>query len=308
MKKVLITGGTGFLGSNIIKNLNKDFKITSISRKKITQNRLPRVEYLFFDISKYNLTRKFLKKKKFDFIINCCGNINHSQKKETFNAHLKAVKNLIKTFKNKKIEKFIQIGSCLEYGNSKSPQSESLFCLPQSNYGKAKYLASKEIAKNFPNSYLILRLYQIFGPLQKLDRLIPITIDSCLKNETFSCTKGNQLRDFLFIDDFINLIKKILKSRNSDIKGIYNVGSGNPYKVNFIIKKINKLVKKGDPQFGKIKMRKDEIMKLYPSIQKVKKEFKWSPNINIVKNLNKTINHYKKIKTLLKTKKDYKCS
>jgi nucleoside-diphosphate-sugar epimerase len=296
MKKLLITGGTGFLGSNIIKNLNKDFKITSISRKKITKNYLPRVEYLFFDISKYNLTRKFLKKKEFDFIINCCGNINHSQKKETLDAHLKAVKNLIKIFKKKKIKKFIQIGSCLEYGNLKSPQSESSFSQPQSNYGKAKYLASKEIAKNFPNNHLILRLYQIFGPLQKLDRLIPITIDSCLKNETFSCTKGNQLRDFLFIDDFINLIQKILKNRNSDTKGIFNVGTGKPYKVNFIIKKINELVKKGDPQFGKIKMRTDEIMKLYPSIKKVKKEFKWQPNMNIAKNLYKTINHYRKNK------------
>ena len=105
MDKVLITGGTGFLGSHLIRSLNKEYSVTSVSRKKKNQKRIPKVKYLFFDIAKYSLAKKYLEKKNFDFIINCCGNINHNKKTETYNAHLKVVKNLIKTLKkkNKKI-------------------------------------------------------------------------------------------------------------------------------------------------------------------------------------------------------------
>ncbi|MDA9684762.1 NAD-dependent epimerase/dehydratase family protein [Candidatus Pelagibacter bacterium] len=296
MKKVLITGGTGFLGSHLIRNLYKEYKVTSISRKKILKQKLiTKVKYLFFDISKYNLVKKNLEKKKFDFIINCCGNINHNNKIETYDAHLKVVKNLIKIFKNKKIKKFIQIGSCLEYGSLKSPQKENERCVPNSNYGNAKYLAAKAIKKNFPKNYLILRPYQIFGPSQKLDRLIPMTIHSCLNNKSFFCTSGSQERDFLYIDDFVKLIKTILKKNSQINNNIFNVGSGKPYKVKFIIKKIKTKIKKGKPQFGKIKMRKDEIMKLYPSIKKIKNQLKWFPKTNIDKALSKTIQYYKKL-------------
>ena len=300
MDKVLITGGTGFLGSHLIRSLNKEYSVTSVSRKKKNQKRIPKVKYLFFDIAKYSLAKKYLEKKNFDFIINCCGNINHNKKTETYNAHLKVVKNLIKTLKKKKIKKFIQIGSCLEYGSIKSPQRENEICKPNSNYGNAKYFATKLIKKNFPQNYLILRPYQIFGPLQKLDRLIPITINSCLNDKSFACTNGSQLRDFLYITDFVKLIKIILKKHHQINYGIFNVGSGKPYKVSIIINKIKNKIKKGTPQFGKIKMRKDEIIKLYPSIKKIKKQFQWYPETNIDKALNKTIQYYKKLHLYLK--------
>ena len=74
----------------------------------------------------------------------------------------------------------------------------------------------------------------------------------------------------MYVDDFINLILKIIQKTNIN-SGIYNVGYGKPEKVNFVIKKINNLIQKGHPNFGKIKMRKDEIMCLYPNINKVKK-------------------------------------
>ena len=77
----------------------------------------------------------------------------------------------------------IQAGSSLEYGRNKSPQNEKQFCKPLSAYGKAKLLSSKLIKKNL-NDYIILRPYQIYGPHQK-NRLIPITIDSCIKNTNF---------------------------------------------------------------------------------------------------------------------------
>ena len=122
------------------------------------------------------------------------------------------------------------------------PQNEKQFCKPLSAYGKAKLLSSKLIKKNL-NDYIILRPYQIYGPHQKKNRLIPITIDSCIKNIKFPCTLGNQERDFLYVDDFIDLIIKILGSKNIK-SGIFNVGSGKPIKVKTAILTIVKKIKK----------------------------------------------------------------
>ena len=130
-------------------------------------------------------------------------------------------------------------------------------------------------------------------PIKKKNRLIPQTINSCLKNKKFKCTLGKQLRDFIYIDDFIILIKKILKT-NKPRQEIYNVGSGFPVSVKSVINKIHNFIKKGNPLYGKIVMRKDEIHSLYPSIQKVKKHFNWHPKYKISSGIKKTISFYRK--------------
>ena len=136
-------------------------------------------------------------------------------------------------------------------------------------------------------------MYQVYGPNQKIDRLIPITINSCLNGKKFNCTEGYQKRDFLFIDDLTSLIEKILKKKNI-LSGIYNVGSGKPITVKKLINRIRSIIKRGQPIFGGIKMRSDEIKILYPNNSKVRKNFNWVPKINLDNGLKKTISYYGK--------------
>ena len=292
-KKILITGSSGFLGKNLIKTLSKfkDFIIDGLVVKKNFFNKVKGVRYIVCDVS--NLPK--LKKKiteDYDIIINFAGNIDHQNKLSTKKIHYFGLKNLVSILQNNKSILFIQIGSSLEYGNVRSPILESFKCKPISVYGKSKYQASNYLKKNINNS-IILRLFQVYGPLQKNNRLIPITINSCLKNKSFACSEGSQLRDFLYVEDFNELILKIINKKKI-FKGIYNVGYGKPYKVKNIINLIQKKIKKGKPIFGKIKMRKDEVKILYPNIDKVKKIFKWKPKTNIFQGIEKTIKYYEK--------------
>ncbi len=292
--KILITGASGFLGINLISRINKlrNFEIHGLVNKskkkfKIFEN----IKYIKSDIT----NKKELKKKidpVYDCVINFAGNIDHGDKIQTLNAHYVGLKNLIKIIDIKKIKLFIQVGSSLEYGRKKSPHKENQKCFPVSNYGKAKLLSTKFIMKKIKR-YIVLRLYQVYGPHQKKNRLIPITIDSCLKDKSFACTEGSQLRDFLFVDDLNDLILKILKKKKIK-SGIYNVGSSAPIKVRDIIYQIKSIIRKGNPQFGKIIMRKDESQSLFPKITKIKKTFDWVPNTNITKGLKKTITFYEK--------------
>ena len=295
-KKILITGASGFLGTNVISRLSryKSFEIYGlISRNNKKLKKFKNVRYFKNDISNAKLLNKsILGKINFNYVINFAGNIDHSNKTQTYKAHYYGLTNLIKAIGKKNIKLFIQIGSSLEYGRSKSPHMEKIKCNPVSNYGKAKLLSSKYIEKNIKN-YIILRLYQVYGPYQKINRLVPIVINSCLKNSSFPCTDGNQFRDFLYVDDFTDLILKILSKKKIN-KGVYNVGSGKPMRVKNVIYSIKKLTKKGRPNFGKIKMRKDENKYLYPNINKIKKNFDWKPKTKILLGLRKSINFYAK--------------
>ena len=294
-EKILVVGGTGFIGYHVLKNISsKKYLLYSLSKNKPTkEKKIKNVKYLYSDITKYKNLKKKLSE-NFDHVINLSGYIDHSKKKENILCHYFGSKNLIDIFKLRKIQTFIQIGSSLEYGNLKSPQIEKKNCKPVSWYGKSKFKASQyliKISKVYNLPYIILRPYQVYGPKQKKDRLIPQTIETCLKNKIFLCTPGTQKRDFIYVDDFVFLIQKILLKKNIRYE-IFNVGSGKPILVKNIIKKIRNLTKLGKPKFGAINMRKDEVMDLYPSTKKVKKYFNWKPKVKLIQGLKKTIKSY----------------
>ena len=92
----------------------------------------------------------------------------------------------------------------------------------------------------------------------------------CIKNKKFPCSRGNQLRDFVHVDDVVNAILKSLTNKNARGQ-IINIGFGKPRKVKNIIDFIKKTLRGGYPQFGRVKLRKDEILEVYPDIKKAKK-------------------------------------
>jgi nucleoside-diphosphate-sugar epimerase len=296
---VLITGGTGFIGSNLVEKCKKKgWDIISLSLNK--KNKSKGIRGINLNVSNKKVLFKKLNKFKIDYIINLAGHINHYEKKKTFETHFRGCKNLIDLAVEKKIKKFIQIGSSVEYGLSKSPISENKktnIKKLKSIYGVSKLKASNylvKISKDKDLKYIILRPFLVYGPGQTADRLIPNTIVNCLNNENFSCSDGKQTRDFLYINDFINLVIKCIENKNV-YNRILNAGSGKPTKVKKIINIIQKLIKKGNPLFGKILLRKDEPLRLYPDLKNTYKYLKWRPKKLLLNGLIETIEYYKKL-------------
>ena len=298
-KKILIVGGSGFIGYHLAKKcLDYKWNVTSISSKKPNIIRkLKKVNYTICDISKINKIKKILKS-DYNYVVNLGGYVNHKNKLKTYQSHYLGCKNLCDFFVNKNIDKFVQMGSSIENGKQSSPQKETKnikYKNVPSTYGRSKLKATNYLLKlykknKFPG--IILRLYLAYGPRQDNNRFIPIIINSCLLNKKFDCSEGKQYRDFIYIDDVVNVIMKSLKS--NIVGEIFNIGTGKPKKIKDIIKKINKLINRGVPSYGKIKMRKDEIMKLYPNINKAKTKLNWNPKISFEKGLKKTLIYYQK--------------
>ena len=294
--KILIIGGTGFLGYHLAKKcLKKKWKVTIFSLNKPKKKRYlgNKVTYIKGDISKIRDLKKI--NKNFDYVVNFGGYVNHKNKKVVYNSHFIGCKNLVRIFSKNKIKLFLQISSGTEYGQTKSPHKENMICRPQTVYAKAKNLATKFLIKeniksNFP--CVILRLYQVYGEKQDSNRIIPFIIKSCLDKKTFPCSDGKQYKDFIEVDEVMKVIFKIFKL---NINGeIINIGSGKALQIKNIIKFICKKIKTGTPQFGKIKIRKEETNKYYPSIKKAKSLINWSPELNFERKIVSLINYQKR--------------
>lgn len=297
--KILIPGGTGFIGFHLCKFfVKKKWVVHSISKSKPKKIRkVKNVKYLYCDV--YNKKKlKSVVDKDYDYVVNLSGYVDHSKNKSIKQTHYYGCKNLISVLNKKNLKKFIQIGSSIEYGKLKSPQNE-IFTKNQidtrSSYGNSKlsstlYLRKMFNEKNFP--VVILRLYLVYGPYQDENRVIPYVIKNSLKNNIFNCSSGIQYRDFIYIDDVNIAIYKSILNKNANGE-VINIGFGKPTKIKNLINMIVRLVGKGKPIFSKIEFRKDEILQLYPKISKAKKLINWSPKVNLLTGLNKTINFYK---------------
>ena len=126
-------------------------------------------------------------------------------------SQLNLLNNLVSIFNVKELIRFVQIGSSDEYGLNKSPQIETCREDPISPYSLAKvinthYLQMLNKTENFPA--VILRLFLVYGPRQKMNRLIPYVIKSCIQNKNFTLLRSNRVlfSSLLFLQAWVNIV------------------------------------------------------------------------------------------------------
>jgi nucleoside-diphosphate-sugar epimerase len=295
-KNILIIGGTGFFGFHLLKFfLTLKWNVFSLSKSPPNYLRaLKNVKYLYGDISKaYSI--KFLKDYNFNYIVNCGGYVDHVSKIKTLKTHFIGCKNLYKIFADKKIQTFVQIGSSSEYGKMKSPLRETQLGKAKTIYGKSKLKASKFLLslKNRNFSFVIIRPFLLYGPFQDNNRFLPFVICSLIANKKFACSDCTQYRDFLYIDDAVRAIKACLGNKKVCGK-IINIGLGKSIQLRKVMNIMQKKIKRGIPDFGKVALRSDEPEVIFPDIKRAKKYLNWKPVISFKQGIIRTINYYKK--------------
>ena len=294
---VLIVGGTGFIGTHIVKEaLVRGLQVTIISKNhRALSDRIKDVEYLSTDIRNKDSLYNQLKDKTFHYVINLGGYVDHSNYSsgggKVFDVHFNGTKNLINCINKDSLRSFIQIGSSDEYGANVAPQNESQRESPISPYSFAKtatthFLQMLYRTEQFP--VVILRPFLVYGPGQGMERFIPQVINGCIEGKKFPTSEGKQLRDFCFISDFVRSIFSSID--NTEAFGeVINIASGEPISIKDVVTKIQKIIAMGNPQFGKTAYRDGENMELYADITKAKKLLNWQPIISLEEGLKKTI-------------------
>ena len=292
--KIFLTGGSGFIGQNIIDHMSRSHEILAIHRKKIKKNR--NIHTILGDLEDIKSYSNDLRKFKPDIVLHFAwSGVDGASRNQNIQINnIKSTINLFRLSEKIGVKKFIATGSQAEYGPRNIKINERFKMKPTTKYGKAKVDCFETIKKEFKNSKLIknfiwLRVFSLYGPHDNPSWFLPYVILSLYKNQELNLTKCEQYWDYLYIKDFVKLVNKIMISNQSQYNA-YNVGSGKPVKLKSVINRISKILnKKGIIKYGSIPYREDQVMHMEADINRVCEEFRWQPQFRFNKNLEETI-------------------
>ena len=323
---LLITGGSGFIGTNVINFFNNKFNIYNIDKISYcsTLEKFKTIDKKKYFFHKFNLKNKkklknFLKKSKIDTVIHFAAESHVDRSIESPYQFIE--ENILSTtslydsiyqLTKKKLIKnpnIIHISTDEVFGSLKkgSATENSLFC-PNSPYAASK-ASTEYVAKSFATTFglriCIIRLCNNYGPYQFTEKFIPTCILNINKNNNVPIYgRGINIREWMHVNDTCEAIELII--RNFKKNENYNIGSG--FKVtNFkILKTISKIMKKKiNYQF--VKDRPSHDMRYSLNSKKFAKDYKWKPKFNLLSGLKDTVEWYLQNKSWLEeTFKRYK--
>ena len=275
MTRILVTGHKGMIGSQLIKKLSNYEIITdSINKKRI-------------DLRKND---EVMKIEPVDIVIHLGGKTEKGLEwKEYFENNIVGTFNILQYCVKKNIKKIIFVSSYV-YGNPKySPIDEQHQISPHNLYTKSKFLA-EELCKIYSEKYklnvIILRPFNIFARSMNKDYLISNLIESVNTKKTVTITNRTSKRDFLYIDDFIELILKI---KDYDFKyEIFNVGSGISYSFDEVIE----IIEKNTSKKLNLEYKNDDqsyIQNITADNSKITKILDWKPELTFEEGLQKLL-------------------
>jgi nucleoside-diphosphate-sugar epimerase len=285
MSKILIFGGSGFIGKHLIDKMNGNYDFLSLSRNLEDNSTCSKVGNIL-EPKSYEL---FLENT--ETIINLVGQVESNLEHFT-SSNLTGSLNLLNSAVKYNIKNIILISTINVYGeNNNSPSKESDTLSPISNYGIIKMLNEKlyeHFSKVHGINVTILRLSGVYGP-GKIKGFFPQLINAI--NDKSIILKpynyGNQLRDFIYIDDVID---GILKSINHNSSGfdIFNISSSNRYSIKELISITEKL---SNSQIAvEYSSKKFDEKCLWADNSKAKLMLNFAPKISLNSGIQKTLN------------------
>lgn len=298
---LLVVGSNGFIGHAVATLAHsRGMDVTGLSLHPPAPGKLPsRISCIHADISNPATLSRAIGDRKFDYVINCGGYIDHvtwsKGGRVQIDTHFCGLLNLVDGVNHAGLKGFVQIGSSDEYGDAPSPQHEDMRENPISPYACAKVAASHFIqtlhrTEGFPG--VTARLFLVYGPGQNLQRFIPQVITGCLEDRSFPVSKGEQVRDFCFIDDVADALLQLLDEKSLHGQ-ICNIASAKPVSIASVIQTIRDHIGAGEPEYGKVPYRKGENMSLYADIDRITRETDWRPSTGLDQGIEATVRWYR---------------
>ena len=301
MYRILVTGCAGFIGSHLSETLlKKGYKVVGVDN--LSNGKLTNIQsfrnnknftFLKCNVGDKEKLSETLSHVDIVYHLAALADIVPSIKNPDvyFNSNVNSTFNLVRSCEKKKIKKIIYAASSSCYGIPKKyPTSESCPILPQYPYALTKRLG-EQIIFHFGELYKIpvvsLRLFNVYGPRARTSgtygAVFGVFLAQKLANKPFTVVgDGKQTRDFTFVEDVVSAFIEVLDDRINN--EIFNVGSGQTYSINSLIKLL------GKNKIVNIPKRPGEPDCTFADISKILKKTKWKPKISFKDGVNKLLN------------------
>jgi nucleoside-diphosphate-sugar epimerase len=300
--RVLVTGAAGFIGSHVVEALagkgDEIFAVMRNSQGVEWQPSTPRETHAVeLDLMNSSAVRSALRDIRPELTIHLAW---CTKPGEYWNApenldYVEASLQLARGLSDVGCRRLVVAGSCAEYDWDHGFLSEDCTPLrPRTLYGACKN-GLREILQSYccrkVMQFVWLRFFHLYGPREKQERLVPSVILPLLRGETARCTSGEQIRDFLHVEDAACAVRAV---STSEFTGAINIGSGEPVKLRTIVETIAGIVDARERVvFAALPDTPSEPPLLVADVHKLARSIGWRAARDLRQGLRQTVNWWK---------------
>jgi len=312
VKRILITGGAGFIGSNLARFLLTErpgYRITVLDALTYCGNlenfdqemwENPMFSFWHGDIRDVKVVDNLMRHT--DVVVHMAAetHIDRSIKDPNpfIDTDIKGTQILLEAIRQHPVERFIHISTSEVYGTARDvPMTEEHLLMPQSPYAGAKAGADR-LAYSYYVTYnlpiAILRPFNNYGHYQYPEKLIPLFITNALEDKSLPVYgDGTFTRDWMYVEDFCRAIDRVIHADIDRVQGeIINIGTGEEVSVNTVARCILERLGKKESLIKFVEDRAGHVKKLVSSMSKAKVLLNWSPTIKLDEGIDRTIDWY----------------
>ena len=311
-KKILVTGGAGFIGSHIVDKLMEEgFDVTVMDN--LETGRLENIahhenkkdfHFVKGDIRDFDLVKETMRDVDAVFHEAALASVTRSVKDPilTNEINVGGTLNLLKASSDLGVKRFVFASSAAIYGEAKSPlKKEDMVPNPTSPYGVSK-LAAENYVRVFYKAYgletVCLRFFNVYGPRQNVDihgsygGAISIFLNRILKGlPPIIYGDGEQTRDFVYVEDVVEANMLALKKKNAGGE-VFNIATGKKISVNQVAETLKDIMKRKDLKTTYADPRPTDIRHGYADISKATKILGYNPKFSFKEGLTELVNWY----------------
>jgi len=297
MKKVLLTGATGFIGQHCLPILlTQGYEVHAVSSKKIEKTH-SNIHWHKVDLLDSIQTSKLIDNIRPTHLLHLAWYAvpgKYWTSSENFR-WVQASLTLLQEFAHKGGQRVVMAGSCAEYDWKYGYCSEQITPLFSSSiYGVCKNSLQSMLeaySSQFSLSSAWGRIFFLYGSHEHPNRLVSSVVGSFLQGMPARCTNGEQIRDFLYVSDVASAFVSLLES---DVSGTVNIASGSPVAVKTIILQIAEQLNKHELlELGALPLSTNEPPLLVADVTRLSKEVNWKPKYDLDYGLEQTISYWK---------------
>lgn len=303
-QRVVVTGGSGFVGSYAVEHLLRDpsREVCLLVRPESDLWRLgemscPRLTTIRGDLTAPASYRDALAAWQPDTVVHLAwdgvGPAERDDPRQLGN--IQAAIDLIQAAGDAGVKHWIGMGSQAEYGPHQSVIRETEATRPTTLYGASKLAVShlgRLGAAQRQMRFVWLRVFSTYGAKDHPRWLIPSITLQLLRRESPKLTEGRQNWDYIHVDDIASAVRATVD--NLDAQGIYNVGSGRVVTVRRVVERVRDLIDPSLPLvFGELLYRPDQVMHLEADITRLQRATGWTPVIDLDQGLAQTVGWYR---------------